>query len=367
MRSWSEMRRACGDPVAWTERIQVVKTVAAALAAWLLAVRVFHLPHPFLAPWAALLVVHATVYRTFSRGVQQVLATVLGVLLAWAVGNLVGLNATAVAAVLGLGLLAGRARWMREEATTAAATALIVLTTGFSDHDLVLLGRLFDTAIGIGVGLVVNALVWPPLRDQTAARAVDAVDRRLGELLCEMAQSIRKGNGGGDPEAWTQRTREIDDEIDEAWGLVRQARESGRLNPRRGSRDVQAAAGLAELLDRVEQAVAETRSMARTLDHSMTDVREWDPDFRRRWVGLLHEAGTGIGDQDSTRVGQVRPGLARLAQDYSTEDLPALYWTEYGALIVALRNLVSAMQPVTASHPVLPERIRIQQVTTVRG
>lgn len=360
MRTWSERRDALRDPVAWTELIQVVKTVAAALAAWLLAVRVFHLPQPFLAPWAALLVVHATVYRTFSRGAQQVTATVVGVLLAWAAGNLLGLNATALAAVLAVGLLTGQVRWLREEATTAAATALIVLTTGFSNNHHILLGRLFDTAIGIGVGLVVNVLVWPPLRDQTAARAVDAIDHKLGALLCDMAAGIRKCNEGDDPDAWVQRTREIDDDIDEAWGLVRQARESGRFNPRRGSRNVQAAGGYRELLDRVEQGVAEARSMASTLDHSITDTKEWDPDFRRRWVDLLEQAGAAIGDPDSARVGEVHTGLGRLAHDYSTEDLSALYWTEYGALIVALRNLVTAMQPVTASHPVVPERIRIE-------
>jgi hypothetical protein len=84
-------------------------------------------------------------------------------------------------------------------------------------------------------------------------------------------------------------------------------------------------------------------------------------------VALLHEAGTAIGEQDTSRVGEVRSGLARLAEDYSTQDLPALYWTEYGALILALRNLVTVIQPVTASHPVLSERIRIQQVTKVKG
>lgn len=367
MRTWTERRDALRDPVAWTEAIQIVKTVAAALAAWLLAVRFLHLPQPFLAPWAALLVVHATVYRTFSRGAQQVAATVLGVLLAWAAGELLGLNATAVAAVLALGLLAGQLRWLREEVTTAAATALIVLTTGFSDNDHLLLGRLVDTAVGIGVGLVVNVLVWPPLRDRTAARAVDAIDHKLGALLCGMASSIRDGDETEDPAAWIQRTRELDDDIDEAWGLVRQARESGRFNPRRGSRKVQAAGGYRDLLDRVEQAVAEARSMAGTLDHSITDTKEWDPAFRSRWVDLLEEAGTAIGDPDSSRIGAVHHGLSLLAEDYSTQDLPALYWTEYGALIVALRNLVTAMQPVTAAHPVVPERIRIHDLPAGQG
>ena len=60
------------DPVWWTEVLQLVKTAVAAVLAWVLASQVFALPQAFLAPWAALLVVHATVYRTFSRGLRQV-------------------------------------------------------------------------------------------------------------------------------------------------------------------------------------------------------------------------------------------------------------------------------------------------------
>jgi len=96
----ARLRGVIRDPMQWTEWLQVVKTVAAAVIAWLLADRVFELPQSFLAPWSALLVVHATVYRTFSRGLRQVAAAVLGVLLAWAVGNLIGLATVAVSVLL---------------------------------------------------------------------------------------------------------------------------------------------------------------------------------------------------------------------------------------------------------------------------
>jgi len=56
-------RERLRDPVLWTNVSQVVKTVAAAVLAWVLAADVLGLAQPFLAPWAALLTVHATVYR----------------------------------------------------------------------------------------------------------------------------------------------------------------------------------------------------------------------------------------------------------------------------------------------------------------
>lgn len=54
------------DPIVWTEITQVGKTVLAGTLAWWVAAPLLHLPQPFLAPWSALLVVHATVYRTFA-------------------------------------------------------------------------------------------------------------------------------------------------------------------------------------------------------------------------------------------------------------------------------------------------------------
>ena len=101
--------------------------------------------------------------------------------------------------------MVGSVRWFRDESTSVAATGLIVLTTGFSTQDQVLLDRLFDTAIGIVVGLAVNMVVWPPLRDYSAARAIDAVDDGVGELLRDMADRLR-----GSPAPRTQVTEWVD-------------------------------------------------------------------------------------------------------------------------------------------------------------
>src|SRR3954453_15432218 len=126
------VRERLRDPVFWTDVSQLVKTVLAAVLAWLLARDVFGLEQPFLAPWAALLTVNATVYRTLARGAQQVGATVLGVLLAFVIGNLLGVNAASLSLMLLLAMLAGSSRGLRDESTTAAATALVVLLTGYS-------------------------------------------------------------------------------------------------------------------------------------------------------------------------------------------------------------------------------------------
>ena len=80
------------DPLLWTDTLQLVKTAVAAVIAWVVAKEVFGLPQPFLAPWAALLTIHATVYRTMARGLQQAGAAVIGVLLAFAVSAGLGVG-----------------------------------------------------------------------------------------------------------------------------------------------------------------------------------------------------------------------------------------------------------------------------------
>jgi uncharacterized membrane protein YgaE (UPF0421/DUF939 family) len=348
----TRLRRRVLDPVAWTDLLQLGKTVVAAVASWVVATFVFGLPQSFLAPWSALLVVHATVYRTLAEGVQQVAATVLGVALAWVTGNLLGLDPLALGVMVLAALVIGRIPPLRLDGTAVAATAVIVLTIGQSDDKQVLLLRFFDTGIGIVVGLLVNLVVWPPLRDLSAARAIDAIDDQVGELLRDMAECLRAGCSLDDVRSWVERSRDIDEDINEAWAYVRQASESGRLNPRRGASKVKQTDQFADLLRRMEQAVADIRSMARTLAHSLEHLREWDEEFKARWVELLAEAGAAIEEPDSKRIAGVRLELQDLAYDLSTDDLSAKYWSEYGGLILNLRNIVTAMDRVAESNPV---------------
>jgi len=346
------LRRRLRDPVTWTDVSQLLKTVAAAVVAWVLAVRVFEIDQAFLAPWAALLTVHATVFRTLRRGVQQVGASVIGVLVAFAAGHVLGVNALSLGVAILLGLLAGSVRGLRAETTTAAATALVVLTTGYSDDAHMLVARLLDTGVGIGVGLLVNLLVWPPLRDRAAAHQIDTIDDRVGALLSDIAAALGRRGAPGDVDDWLARTVELDRDIERAWGVVRQARESGRLNPRRSARErMRAAAGFDDLLDRLEQAVAETRSMARTIRLAQVPPAEWDPRFRRPWLRLLDRAGAAVSAADPQAVAAVRADLDAFAAALAVDELEG-FWPVGGALLVNLRNILEALDVVADAQPV---------------
>ncbi len=336
------------DPLFWTSALQLAKTALAAALAWVIAHGLLDVAQPFLAPWAALLTVNATVFGTLRHGAQQVGATVVGVLVAFAAGHMFGVSALSLGIAVLIGLAAGTVRGLRAEATTAAATAIVVLTTGYSDDGGMLAARLLDVGIGVATGLLVNLLVWPPLRDRSAAHQIDVIDDRIGELLCEIDAGLRAGRA--DIDEWIERTEALDEEIDEGRRVLGQARESGRLNPRPATRRrMRATEDFAGVLHRLSQAVAETRSMARTIALARVEPREWDPAFRDAWLELLGRTGEAVSDADADRLAAVRSELDELVAQLEPD---GRFWPVYGALIVNLRNILESLDVVATVQPV---------------
>ena len=340
------------DPLTWAGVSQLGKTVIAAVVAWVLAVQVFHLEQAFMAPWAALLTVHATVFGTVRRGVQQAGASLLGVLIAFAAWQIFGLDAISLGAAVLVGLVVGSVRGVRAE-TTIAATAVVVLTTGYIDKSGMLAARLADTGIGIAVGLLVNVMVWPPLRDRSAANQIDVIDDRVGDLLADIAAQLQRGYAADDVEGWIARTDELSNDIDRAWSVIEEARESGRLNPRRAvPQRMQSAEGFVPIVNRLAQAVAETRSMARTIRIARVPPEEWDHAFREPWLELLHRSGTAVLDADSSEIKATREELSSLANRLAVDELHDDLWPVYGALLINLRNVLDALDAVAEAQPV---------------
>jgi uncharacterized membrane protein YgaE (UPF0421/DUF939 family) len=340
------------DPLTWTEASQLAKTVGAAVVAWVLAVHVFHLSQAFMAPWAALLTVHATVFGTLQRAAQQAGAAVLGVLIASGAWQVFGVGALALGAAVLVGSLAGGVPGLRAPMTTAA-TAVVVLTTGYIGNSGMLADRLIDTGIGIAVGLLVNLLVWPPLRDRAAARHIDLIDDRLGELLTKIAHELRDGCAADAADDWITHTDRLDDDVDRAWHVLDEARQSGRLNLRRAApQRMRAAEEMTQVINRLAQAVAETRSMARTIRVARLAPEDWEPAFREPWLGLLERAGTAIERADADGLRTARSELSELSDRLASEPLHGGLWPMFGALLVNLRNVLDAMDLVAEAQPV---------------
>ena len=338
-----------------TDLLQLLKATVAAVGAWVLAELVWELKQAYLAPWVALLTVHATVYRTMWRGLQTVITVGLGILLALVVVELFEVTAWSFGLALLMGLALSRLRVLRDEGITVATTVLFVLTTGYNIPDSraidLLPDRLLSTAAGVVVALLVNLLVLPPLYDSSAQRQIDDVDRRLGALLVDMAQQLREPRKEQEEADWIETTRSIDTDLTEAWSLVRTAQEGRSWNPRHRLHPGQHLETYPQILVRLEEGVSLVRSIARHVRESSRASQEWDPRFRDRYIDLLENLGRRIADPDAD-VAEVREGLRRLAEDLSTEDLSGLLWPLYGALIANLQVLIDVVDDVATAEPV---------------
>ncbi|WP_066641032.1 FUSC family protein [Serinicoccus hydrothermalis] len=342
--------------MAWLRRpdvasdlLQVVKSVVAALVAWVLADRVLQLEQAFLAPWTALLTVHATVYRTVSRGAQAVLATTAGVTLAFVAVLLGGRGILTLGIALLVAMLFARVGLLRDEGVTVATTVLFVITTSSSTGPGTLLDRLGATGIGVVVALVVNAALAAPLRDASARRQIADVDRGLGDLLTDMAEGIREGADDERTGEWVERTRALDKRLESAWRLVYEADESRWGNPRqRRRRDDQE---LSRVLRRLEEGIAQVRGMVRLIHQSAEQAEDWDAIFRDTWTDLLAELGRRVADPEGDVIA-LREDVDALASRLSSADLADQRWPLYGALIEMSRVVIDIVDDVATSPAV---------------
>ncbi|WP_026818222.1 hypothetical protein [Arthrobacter castelli] len=53
-----------------------------------------------------------------------------------------------------------------------------------------MLNRLIEVGTGVAVGVAVNMLLAPPLRDRQTSRYIDSINRRMGGVLASMADEF---------------------------------------------------------------------------------------------------------------------------------------------------------------------------------
>lgn len=350
------------SPEAVTGWLQIAKGVLAGTAAWWLSKYALSSQMPFLAPWTALLTVHLTVYRSVSHGLQTMVASTLGVALSFVIGAWLGVGVGTFALALGVGMLVAMVPWIRDEGIAVATTAIFVLGAGFGAQAPLLLDRILEVGLGVVVGVAVNLLVIPPLRDKQAARYVDSINRRIGDVLINMADEFSTAWDTDRADAWVEETRSMNDELDSAWQVVQFARESERGNPRARRRRARSGKGGAsadsgseeasyeEILRRVEEGISHLRHLSRTLREGAYAEGEWDDRFRRRWVAVVRDAGHSIADPDA-EVDPIVDRLSDLTADVADNTgLPKNSWPLYGSLIVSMLHIAVIVDDVASAR-----------------
>lgn len=340
---WRSLVAAARRPDVQTELVQIVKTVVATVLAFWLATDVFDLAQAFLAAWVALLTVHATVYRTFWRGAQSVIAAGVGILVSFGAVQLLGIGMLSLAVAVLAGLLIAKTPLIRQEGVTVATTAVFVITAGSADQEVLLIHRFLDTAIGVAVGLLVNVVIRPPLDDRVAEGAIDEALASLSDLLRRIGDDFERPVSMEEVGRWLEETRAIDAAVDRAEGQLSFARESQWANPRRRRSPWTIDVDLgAQLLDRLEDGVAHVRAIARAVAEAVEREQEWDAEFRRRWTALVVEVGAWVAEPDAATEPLLEE-IGELTRALSGDALPELHWPVYGALLTALGNVIGIL------------------------
>ncbi len=276
--------------------VQSAKATLAATAAWLLATLVLHLPQPFLAPYAAVFLVEATVYRSLRGWLQQVGSVASGVLLAAVAGHFIPWQAVALAAVVFLGLLAGSWRRFGDAGVWVGVTGMLVISYGTAREPVLLGDRLLETALGAAIGVGVNTLILPPLYGERLAAAAGRLGKALAALLESMSDLIRRDEPPEDLGHLLSQEQDTRSQVLAAEDAVGLTREGRMLNLRRGrpaagARHERPLRTLIGLWPAMSQLIAAVRTTAGRREHPFE--YPW-PDAREALADLMHHLAGAV-------------------------------------------------------------------------
>ncbi|MEV0282202.1 aromatic acid exporter family protein [Streptomyces sp. NPDC050610] len=212
--------------------VQALKAAAAALAAWALAGWWWNAPMALLAPWTAVVLVQSTVYRSLRSAAQQFVVVATGTLIAAVAATLTHDVMAAMAIAMPITVLIGTYSRFGGQGWYAPTAALFVLTYG-SYGPVEILHRLLETLLGAVVGVLVNALVLPPVHTGGVRQLRTRVPRDCAELLRDAADGIEGGYDSAAAEDWYARALRLGTTVAELESARRHSEESRRLNPGR--------------------------------------------------------------------------------------------------------------------------------------
>lgn len=326
---WSRARQSEGHE---RQTIAMIgKSALAATAAWYVANDVLAAEAPAFAPFSAILVMQMTVYRSALHSLRFVGAVCAGVAIQFGVGLLIGPNVGAFAAVAVIAVAIGR--WPRlvpqgsQVATAAFFAFSLYVTATDTTQRLTNLGMIILLVLlGCGIGLMVNVVIWPPMRFRGGEYGVRTFACSLHDLMKDIAEALRDGADGQlDSDStgeWRRRASQLWPVMNQAQAAVRTARESQYFNPRRlliRRSTWTSFADHEQLIEVLSRITEQIRSLTRSLDRATDDAPEPSRrEFLHQYADLLtclsHQAEI-LCDLDDDRLVEQTDELVALAED----------------------------------------------------
>lgn len=319
--------------------LQVLKTSAAAVVAWVVSSLLLGQPYPIFAAIAALLVVQPSVNQSLAKGIERSVGVVFGVLLATAAGAVFGSASWVVLlAIVASLLIAWALKLGPGSSNQIPISAMLVLALG-GDSPLYALDRVLETIIGAATALVINALIVPPVLVAPAHVAITRLQERTAASLERIALALHEPQSRQELEAMLQQARELRGLRDAAADAVALGEESLTLNPRR-SRMRDKLAEDVELLVRLNALVTRVLGMARAIHDHYDPTLMNDPIVHAIVTEISRAAHDlrllGASDADSPEADAQLPALtAPMAVQQPNPD----HWILVGSLLEDMRRV----------------------------
>ncbi|WP_165064389.1 FUSC family protein [Marisediminicola senii] len=185
MRPIATIRASARSPL-----LQVLKTSVAAILAWVISAALLSQPLPIFAAIAALLVVQPSVNQSLAKGVERSIGVIVGVVIAYAAGLVLGRESWVVLGIIVVSLLIAWALKLTPGSSNQIPiSAMLVLAIG-TQSPAYAVDRIIETIIGAVVGLIVNALIVPPVLLSPARLAVGRLAVGLASTLENLAGAL---------------------------------------------------------------------------------------------------------------------------------------------------------------------------------
>ncbi len=247
--------------------LQMLKTIAAAVAAWYLGSLIIPGEKPIFAVMAATIVVQPSVNQSLGKVLERSVGTIVGVVVALAAALAFGdpswLVILAIVVALAIGWLA---KFTPATANQIAITAMLVIAIGAATPGYAV-QRIAETIVGALVGFLINAIIVPPVPLESATRAVATLGDHIANVLEDMGTVLTRPTRDNIVNNIHLRARALREELNSSRATVDRLHESLRFNIRR-SRKRDQLERYQTLLDMYAVLVTRTIGLARAIrDH----------------------------------------------------------------------------------------------------
>lgn len=307
----------------------VGKGTLAASIAWVIAYNGMDAQSPAFAPFSAILMLQVTLYQSVVQSLRYFGAVAAGVAIQGLIVLVVGpdLVAFVIVALVALGL--SRLPHLGAQRSQVSTAAFFAFSTYVAATDQIQgylqLGQIvLLVVVGCGVGVLVNLVVFPPLRYRSAEYGVRAVGSGLAAIFQDMAPAVRDAILEEErTEQWHYRAVRMGATLSQARSSVQTAWESIFFNPRRAIRrsSVRSFEGYSELLDALERlsrqvtaVVDDLRRLEQTEGDTSADEVEERTQPRSATTQFLYSYGRLLG-----AVGEALGVLAVLHEEDLSE------------------------------------------------